>query len=107
MFTALEWTTGATVIVKPVAIYNHAHVLLITDANTGKGIWFDTHDGEWYIDLQCVDGYPMHEAEVVEDVYGDNEEEWEERANELLAAYGLRLGKFDEATGDRWELVEA
>ena len=44
---------------------------------------------------------------MVEDVYGENEEELEKRANELLAAYGLKLGKFDEATGDRWELVEA
>jgi hypothetical protein len=72
-----------------------------------QGVWFDTHDGEWYIDLQGVDGNLMQEAEVVEDVYGENEEELEKRANELLAAYGLKLGKFDEATGDRWELVEA
>jgi hypothetical protein len=49
----------------------------------------------------------MQEAEVVEDVYGDGEEEWEKLANEPLAAYGLRLGRFDEATGDRYELVEA
>lgn len=57
--------------------------------------------------LKTVDGNLMQEAEVVEDVYGENEEELEKRANELLAAYGLKLGKFDEATGDRWELVEA
>lgn len=110
MFTALEWTTGAKVIVKPIAIRrpNDAYeMLLIADKTTGRGVWFDTHDGEWYIDLQGVDGNLMQEAEVVEDVYGENEEEWEKRANELLAAYGLKLGKFDEATGDRWELVEA
>lgn len=110
MFTALELTTGATVIVKPAAIRrpnDACDMLLIADETTGNGVWFDAHDGEWYIDLQVVDGYPMHNGEVVEDVYGDNEEEWEERANELLAAYGLKLGKFDEAAGDRWELVEA
>lgn len=44
---------------------------------------------------------------MVEDVYGEDEEEWEKRANEPLAAYGLKLGKLDEATGDRYGLVEA
>ena len=40
MFTALEWTTGATVIVKPIAICQSdaCDTLLIADANTGKGI---------------------------------------------------------------------
>ena len=88
MFTALEWTTGAKVIVKPIAIRrpNDAYeMLLIADKTTGRGVWFDTNDCEWYIDLQGVDGNLMQEAEVVEDVYGENEEEWEKRANELLA----------------------
>ena len=44
---------------------------------------------------------------MVEDVCGEDEEEWEKLANEPLAAYGLKLGKFDDATGDRYELVEA
>lgn len=78
--------------------------LLIADETTGRGVWFDTNDCEWYISLQGVDGNLMQEAEVVEDVYGEDEEEW---ADELLAAHGLMLGKFDEATGDRYELVEA
>lgn len=75
--------------------------------------WFDfpdltfTDDGEWYINLQGVDGNLMQEAEVVEDVYGENEEEWETVANKLLAEYGLKLGDFDEKAGDRYTLVEA
>lgn len=109
MFTAREWTTGATVIVKPIAIRrpNGAYeMLLIADETTGRGVWFDTNDCEWYINLQGVDGNLMQDAEVVEDVYGENEEEWEKRANEPLAAYGLKLGKFDEKARDRYALVE-
>ena len=108
MLTATEWTTGATAIVKPIAIRrpNGAYdMLLIADANTGNGIWF-TNDGEWHIDLQTENEYPLHDAEVVAGVYGDDEKEWEERANELLAAYGLKLGRFDENARDRWELIE-
>ena len=40
MFTALEWTTGAKVIVKPIAIRrpNDAYeMLLIADKTTGRG----------------------------------------------------------------------
>lgn len=108
MLTATEWTTGATIIVKPIAIRrpNDAYdMLLIMDGTTGKGIWF-TNDGGWHIDLQGVDGNPLYDAEVVEDVYGDDEKKWEERANELLAAYGLKLGLFDEKAGG-WHLIEA
>ena len=108
MLTATEWTTGATIIVKPIAIRrpNDAYdMLLIMDGTTGKGIWF-TNDGGWHIDLQGVDGNLTQEAEVVEDVYGENEEEWETVANKLLAEYGLKLGDFDEKTGDRYTLVE-
>ncbi|MGE4628684.1 hypothetical protein ACEWFW_09845 [Bifidobacterium catenulatum subsp. kashiwanohense] len=110
MFTALEWTTGAKVIVKPIAIRrpNDAYeMLLIADKTTGRGVWFDTNDCEWYINLQGVDGNLMQEAEVVEDVYGENEEEWETVANKLLAEYGFKLGDFDEKAGDRYTLVEA
>lgn len=110
MFTAREWTTGATVIVKPIAIRhpNDAYeMLLIADKTTGRGVWFDSHDCEWYINLQGVDGNLEQEAEVVEDVYGDNEAQWEAVANTELAEYGFKLGAFDEEAGDRYELVEA
>lgn len=103
MFTARERTTGATVIVKPIAIRrpNGAYgTLLIADGTTGRGVWFDADDCERYVNLQGVDGNLMQEAEVVEDVYGENEEEREERANEPLAAYGSKPGGFDEAAGD-------
>ena len=68
MLTATEWTTGATIIVKPIAIRrpNDAYdMLLIMDETTGKGIWF-TNDGGWHIDLQGVDGNPLYDAEKPE-----------------------------------------
>lgn len=110
MFTAREWTTGATVIVKPIAIRrpNDAYeMLLIADKTTGRGVWFDSYDCEWYINLQGVDGNLEEEAEVVEDVYGDNEAQWKAVANTELAEYGFKLGAFDEKSGDRYELIEA
>lgn len=109
MFTATEFTTGAKVIVNPIAIHrpNAAHeMLLIADSNTGNGLWFDPNDCEWYINLQG-DSNLMYDAEVIEGVYGADENEWEAAANARLAAYGFQLGEFDEAAGDRWELVEA
>ena len=108
MLTATEWTTGATAIVKPIAIRRTLgayDMLLIADANTGTGIWF-TNDGEWHIDLQAENEYPLHDAEVAAGVYGDDEAEWESAANKKLAYYGLKLGRFDENAGDRWELIE-
>lgn len=49
MFTAIEFTTGAKVIVNPIAIHrpNAAHeMLLIADKTTGSGVWFDPNDCE-------------------------------------------------------------
>lgn len=110
MFTAREWTTGATVIVDPIAIrrQNGAYeMLLIADETTGRGVWLDPYNCEWYIDLQGVSGNLMQEAEVVEGVYGESKAEWEAVANTELAEYGFKLGAFDEEAGDRYALVEA
>ena len=32
--------------------------------------------------------------------------DWEFSANDFLASYGLKLGRFDVAKGDRYELVK-
>lgn len=75
MFTATEFTTGAKVIVNSIAIHrpNAAHeMLLIADSNTGNGLWFDPNDCEWYINLQG-DSNLMYDAEVIEGVYGADE----------------------------------
>lgn len=109
MFTATELTTDAKVIVNPIAIHrpNAAHeMLLIADKTTGRGVWFDPNDCEWYINLQG-EGNLMYDAEVIEGVYGADETEWEAAANAKLAAYGFQLGEFAEAAGDRYALVEA
>lgn len=52
------------------------------------------------IDTECVN----YDAEKIEGVYGEDEDEWE--ANKLLADYGFKLGVFDEEAGDRYDLVE-
>jgi hypothetical protein len=105
LFVATDVATGERVTVKPVAVcagYSY-DVLLILDAVTGKGMWYD-FDGRWYIDSEseCVHCC----AERVEGVFGEDEDEWEACANDFLADYGFRLGAFDEVLGDRYELVE-
>lgn len=106
MTTAIDINTNKTITVKPVAIYQSdaCDTLLIADANTGKGIWMG-YDLDWQIDPE--DGDLDHDAEKVEGVYGEDEEEWEAAANAKLAEYGFKLGAFDEEAGDRYELVEA
>lgn len=106
MFTALEWTTGAKVIVEPIAICESdaCDTLLIADANTGKGLWMG-YDLNWQIDLK--NGNLNHDAEKIEGVYGADEDEWEAAANKLLANYGFKLGAFNEEAGGRYELIEA
>ena len=47
-----------------------------------------------------------HDADKIEDVYGEDNEEWEAAANAKLAEYGFKLGDFDEKAGDRYTLVE-
>lgn len=106
MFVVNDIATGKIIAVKPVAVYadQSYDTLLIVDANTGKGMWYG-FDAQWYIDTEY--DYSDHNAEHVEGVFGADEEEWESVANELLESYGLKLGVFDEVSGDRYELVEA
>lgn len=109
MFTAYDAETNTDIPVKPIVIRErNAHALLIADANTGKGIRLSADTPycglAWVIDTENYD--LSQTAEYVGDVYGDDETEWEHVANKRLAYYGLKLGKFDEQAGDRWELVE-
>ena len=106
MTTAIDINTNENISIKPIAIYQSDafDVLLLADANTGKGIW-RSFDYQWYTDPE--DGDLDHDADKIEDVYGADEEEWEAAANAKLAEYGFKLGDFDEKTGDRYTLVEA
>ena len=106
MFTAIDINTNENISIKPIAIYQSDafDVLLLADANTGKGIWRG-FDYQWYTDPE--DGDLDHDADKIEDVYGADEEEWEAAANAKLAEYGFKLGDFDEKAGDRYTLVEA
>lgn len=107
MTTATDINTGKIITIKPIAICRDdaCDTLLIADANTGKGIWIGYYDFNWRIDLERGD--LNYDAEKIEGVYGEDEEEWEAAANKLLADYGFKLGAFDEEAGDRYELVEA
>ena len=106
MFVANDIATGKKIVVKPVAVYadQSYDTLLIVDANTGKGMWYG-FDAQWYTDTEY--DYSNRNAEHIEEVFGENEEEWEAAANEKLEWYGLKFGDFDEESGDRFELVEA
>ena len=115
MFTAYDAETNTDIPVKPMAVYLFPNNLsrdkiLIADANTGKGIRLSLDTPyfglAWVIDHEN-DKSLCQTAERVEGIFGDNDTEWKHAANKKLAYYGLKLGKFDEQTGDRWELVEA
>lgn len=105
MFTALDIHTNETVAVQPVAVYGSDayDTLLIIDARTGNGIWMGENTSQWLIDLGRADSHS--DAERVEDIYGEDEDEWEATADRRLAAYGFRLGDLDGE--DRYTLVEA
>ena len=106
MTTAIDINTNKTITVKPIAICQSdaCDTLLMADANTGKGFWMG-YELDWQIDLE--DGNLNYDAEKIEGVCGEDEEEWEAAANKLLADYGFKLGTFDEEAGGRYELVEA
>lgn len=99
MTTAIDINTNKTITVKPIAICRSD--AFIADANTGKGICMG-YDLDWRIDPE--NGDLGHDAEKIEGVYGEDEEEWQ---NKPLADYGFKLGVFDEEAGDSYELVEA
>lgn len=108
MFTAYDAETNTDIPVKPIAIYkSYEHALLIADANTGKGIRLSADTPYCGLAWVIHDDKSLYQAaEHVEGIFGGNDAEWERAANKKLAYYGLKLGRFDEQAGDRWELIE-
>lgn len=98
MTTAIDINTNKTVTVKPMAICQSdaCDTLLMADANTGKGIWMGD-DIDLRIDPE--DGDLDHDAEKIEGVYGEDEDEWKVAADKPLAGYGFKLG---DLRGRRW-----
>lgn len=84
--------------------------LIFADDITGLGMWQQTGDDTWYLDFWVDDDYDLYcdpDAERVTGICGAVcGLDWEASANDYLADYGFKLGRFDVAKGDRYELVE-
>lgn len=84
--------------------------LIFADDFTGFGMWRQTGDESWYLDLWVDDDYDLYcdpDAERVTGICGAVcGLDWEASANDYLAEYGFKLGRFDAAKGDRYKLVE-
>ena len=84
--------------------------LIFADNITGFGMWQQTGDDTWYFDLWVDGDYDLYHDVDAERVTGIAGAvcglDWEASANDFLASYGLRLGRFDVAKGDRYELVK-
>lgn len=84
--------------------------LIFADDITGFGMWRQTGDDTWCLDLWVNDDYDLcHDvnAERITGICGTAcGFDWEASVNDFLVDYGLKLGRFDMAKGDRYELVE-
>lgn len=84
--------------------------LIFADNITGFGMWQQTGDDTWYFDPWVDGDYDLYcdlDAERVTGICGSVcGLEWEASANDYLAEYGFKLGRFDTAKGDRYKLVE-
>lgn len=84
--------------------------LIFADDITGFGMWRQTGDDTWYLDLWVDDDYDLYcdvDAERVTGICGAVcGLDWQVSANDYLADYGFKLGQFDVVKGDRYELVE-
>jgi hypothetical protein len=84
--------------------------LIFADNITGFGMWQQTGDESWYFDPWVDDDYDLYhdlDAERVTGICGAVcGLDWEVSANDYLAEYGFKLGRFDVAKGDRYKLVE-
>ena len=85
--------------------------LIFADNTTGLGMWQQTGDDTWYFDPWVGNDYDLHHdinAERVTGICGAVcGPDWEFSANDFLASYGLKLGRFDMGKGDRYDLVKA
>lgn len=84
--------------------------LIFADNITGFGMWQQTGDDTWHFDLWVDDDYDLYHDVDSERVTGICGAvcglDWEASANDYLADYGLKLGRFDVVKGDRYELVK-
>ena len=85
-------------------------LLIFADDFTGFGMWRQTGDESWYLDLWVDDDYDLYRDPDAERITGICGAvcglDWEVSANDYLAEYGLKLGRYDAAKGDRYKLVE-
>lgn len=84
--------------------------LIFADDFTGFGMWRQTGDESWYLDLWVDDDYDLYRDPDAERITGICGAvcglDWEVSANDYLVGYGLKLGRYDAAKGDRYKLVE-
>ena len=84
--------------------------LIFADNITGFGMWQQTGDDTWYFDPLVGGDYDLYCDPDTERITGICGAvcglDWEASANDYLADYGFRLGRFDVAKGGRYELVE-
>lgn len=84
--------------------------LIFADNITGFGMWQQTGDDAWYFDLWVDDDYELCRDPNAERITGICGAvcglDWEASANDFLADYGFKFGRFDVINGDRYELVE-
>ena len=85
--------------------------LIFADNVTGLGMWHQTGDDTWYFDPWVGDDYDLCRDANAERITGICGAvcglDWEASANDCLVDYGFKLGLFDVARGDRYELVKA
>lgn len=100
--TAKVFDADEEVTVTPMAVFGRGDfsTIYITDAD-GRGLWLDCNC-HWKVDVKEGD---IYDAEIIEGIFGADDEEWEAVANEKLADYGFRLGAFDGEHGDRYFLI--
>ena len=84
--------------------------LIFADDITGFGMWQQTEDDCWYFDPWVGGDYDLYRDVNAERIVGICGAvcglDWEFSANDYFADYGFKLGRFDVAKGDRYELVE-
>lgn len=95
--TAFNDETGKLAVVIPVALqdisgYVKYSALALFGLITGSPIQ-RCRFNRWHL-LPAENGYDIGDAEVVTDIYGEDEPEWRAAADTKLSDWGLRLGEF-------------
>lgn len=101
-FTARELGTGDEVTVVPMVAFDcdtTVDFYMVDEAD--RALWLGNNGG-WVVDDEAGN---YDYAECIEGISGATDEEVEASVNDRLAAYGFRLGDFDEGLGDRYFLT--